>query len=252
MTLPTVVFLHAFPLNSKMWHAQMEAVGQSGFPVLALDFPGFGAAPSSGQRTVQEFSQFITDSLERERVQDVVLVGLSMGGYVAFRALERHPELVRGLVLADTKASPDAPDARTKRLKMAARVESEGTGFLQTELIPNLLAKTVSPEVLLEVQQLADEAAQHAIYNALAALASRPDSRGMLEDVDIPTLILVGEDDAVTPISDAEVMASTIPNARLEVIRGAGHLSNLEQPQSFNAALLEFLEQFREEATKLK
>lgn len=252
MTLPTVVFLHAFPLNSKMWHVQMAAVGGAGFPVLALDFPGFGAAPSSGQRTVQEFAQFISDALERERVTDAVLVGLSMGGYVAFRILERHPALVRGLVLADTKASPDAPDARTKRLKMAARVESEGTGFLQTELIPNLLSKTVSPEVLEQAQQLAGQAAQSAVYNALAALASRPDSRLMLEDIVIPTLILVGEEDLLTPIGDAEVMANAMPNARLEVIRGAGHLSNLEQPQAFNAALLEFLESFRGEATKLK
>lgn len=252
MTLPTVVFLHAFPLNAQMWQVQMEAVGGAGFPVLAIDLPGFGSAPSTGQRTVQEFAQWVMDALERERVTSAVLVGLSMGGYVAFRILERHPGLVRGLVLADTKASPDAPDARTKRLKMAARVESEGTGFLQTELIPNLLAKTVSGQVLLEVQQLAGEAAQGAVYNALAALASRPDSRGMLEDVLIPTLVLVGEEDLLTPIGDAQIMASAIPNARLEVIRGAGHLSNLEQPQSFNAALLEFLASFRDEATKLK
>ena len=246
MTLPTVVFLHAFPLNAQMWDAQMKAVGEAGFPLLALDFPGFGAAPSNGQRTVQEFAQFISDALERERVTSAVLVGLSMGGYVALRILERHAALVRGLVLADTKASPDAPDARTKRLKMAARVESEGTGFLQAELIPNLLSKTVSPEVLERTQQFAGDAAQHAVYNALAALASRPDSRLMLEDIVIPTLVLVGEDDSVTPISDAEAMAGAIPNARLEVIRGAGHLSNLEQPEAFNAALLEFLEQFRD------
>lgn len=252
MTPPTVVFLHAFPLNAQMWQAQMEAVGKAGFPVLALDFPGFGAAPSSGQRTVQEFAQWIIDALERERVTDAVLVGLSMGGYVAFRILERHPALVRGLVLADTKASPDAPDARTKRLKMAARVESEGTGFLQTELIPNLLSKTVSPDVLERTQRMAGNAAQSAVYNALAALASRPDSRLMLEDIVIPTLVLVGEDDGVTPIGDAEIMASAIPNARLEVIRGAGHLSNLEQPQAFNAALLEFLRTFRDTPTELK
>ena len=252
MTLPTVVFLHAFPLNAQMWHAQMEAVGADGFPVLALDFPGFGTAPSSGQRTVQEFAQYITDALERERVTDAVLVGLSMGGYVAFRILERHPALVRGAVLADTKASADAPDARTKRLKMAARVESEGTGFLQTELIPNLLSKTVTPEVLLEVQTLAGDAPQHAVYNALAALASRPDSRVMLSEITVPTLILVGEDDSVTPIGDSEMMLGGIRTARLEVIRGAGHLSNLEQPQAFNAALLEFLQGFRGEATKLK
>lgn len=252
MTPPTVVFLHAFPLNAQMWQAQMEAVGKAGFPVLALDFPGFGAAPSSGQRTVQEFAQWIIDALEHERVTDAVLVGLSMGGYVAFRILERHPALVRGLVLADTKASPDAPDARTKRLKMAARVESEGTGFLQTELIPNLLSKTVSPDVLERTQRMAGNAAQSAVYNALAALASRPDSRLMLEDIVIPTLVLVGEDDGVTPIGDAEIMASAIPNARLEVIRGAGHLSNLEQPQAFNAALLEFLRTFRDTPTELK
>jgi 3-oxoadipate enol-lactonase len=252
MGLPTVVFLHAFPLNASMWHAQMAAVGKAGFPVLALDFPGFGAAISSGQRTVQEFAQYITDALERERVKDAVLVGLSMGGYVAFRLMERHPTLVRGLVLADTKASPDGSDARTKRLKMAARVESEGTGFLQTELIPNLLAKTVSAELLLRVQTLAGDAPQSAVYNALAALASRPDSRVMLSEITVPTLILVGEEDAVTPIGDSEMMLGGIRTARLEVIRGAGHLSNLEQPQSFNAALLEFLEQFRDEATKLK
>lgn len=252
MTLPTVVFLHAFPLNAQMWHAQMEAVGAAGFSVLALDFPGFGAALSSGQRTVQEFAQWVTDALERERISSAVLVGLSMGGYVAFRILERHPELTCGLVLADTKASPDAPDARTKRLKMAARVESEGTGFLQSELIPNLLSSSVSPAVLERVQQIAGDAAQHAVYNALAALASRPDSRLILEDIDVPTLILVGEEDLLTPIGDAEIMANAIPNARVEVIRGAGHLSNLEQPQAFNAALLEFLESFRGEATKLK
>ncbi len=251
MTLPTVVFLHAFPLRALMWHAQMKAVGEAGFAVLALDFPGFGAAKSSGQRTVQEFAQYIVDTLERERVTSAVLVGLSMGGYVAFRILERHAELVCGLVLADTKASPDAPDARTKRLKMAARVESEGTGFLQAELIPSLFSSSVSQDVLERAQRLASEAAQSAVYNALAALASRPDSCGMLEDINVPTLVLVGEEDSLTPISDAEIIANAIPNARLEVIRGAGHLSNLEQPQAFNAALLEFLEGFRDAPIKL-
>ena len=106
--------------------------------------------------------------------------------------------------------------------------------------------------MLERAQRIAGDAAQSAVYNALAALASRPDSRLMLEDIVIPTLVLVGEDDGVTPIGDAEIMASAIPNARLEVIRGAGHLSNLEQPQAFNAALLEFLRTFRDTPTKLK
>lgn len=247
MTLPTVVFLHAFPLSSDMWEPQLQAVGGAGFPVLALNVPGFGRAPSHGERTMQEFAHCIIEALGAARVADAVLVGLSMGGYVSFRILERQPRdlHVRGVVLADTKAAPDAPDARTRRLQMAARVESEGTAFLLTELVPKLLAPDVNAETLELVRKIVRRAAPSAVYNALAALASRPDSRMMLEDIDVPTLVLVGEHDAVTPLGDAQEMASTISGARLEVIPGAGHLSNLERPETFNAHLLEFLAQFK-------
>ncbi len=245
MTLPTVVFLHAFPLNNAMWEPQLHAVGGTGFPVLALDFPGFGRAQSRGERTVQEYAQSILDQLEAARVKEAVLVGLSLGGYVAFRLLERRAELFKGLVLADTKATPDAPDARTKRLQMAARVEREGTAFLLTELVPKLLAPHAAPATVEHVQTIVRKAAPSAVYNALAALASRPDSRPGLEDIAIPTLVLVGDQDAVTPLSDAKDLAHGTPGARLEIIPEAGHLSNLERPEAFNAVLLRFLEQFR-------
>jgi 3-oxoadipate enol-lactonase len=244
MTLPTVVFLHAFPLHAQMWDAQLEAVRGAGFPALAPDFPGFGNAASNGQRTMQEFAQSIVDGLDRKGISEIVLVGLSMGGYAAFRILERHRDTVRGLVLADSKASPDDSSARTKRLKMAARVESEGTGFLLEELIPNLLAPNVSHAVKDAAKDLAAAAPPQAVYNALAALASRPDSRPSLEDIEIPTLVIVGEHDTVTPKGDAEVIVEAVHGAQLIVIPDAGHLSNLEQPAAFNTALLEFLMQF--------
>ena len=244
MSLPTVVFLHAFPLHGQMWDAQLEAVGAAGFPTLAPDFPGFRNAPSNGQRTMQEFAQSIVDGLDRRGISEIVLVGLSMGGYAAFRILERHRPMVRGLVLADTKASPDDSSARTKRLRMAARVEDEGTGFLLEELIPNLLSPQVSNIVRDEAKDLAAAVSQQAVYNALAALASRPDSRMTLEDISVPTLVIVGEHDTVTPPGDAEILVESIEGAKLTVIPGAGHLSNLEQPEAFNAALLEFLAQF--------
>jgi 3-oxoadipate enol-lactonase len=245
MTQPHVVFLHAFPLHAAMWDAQLEAVRAAGFEAVALDFPGFGTTHSSGQRTMQEFAQFIVDRLERRDIRDFVLVGLSMGGYAAFRLLEKLPGAVHALVLADTKASPDAPEARTNRLKMAARVEAEGTGFMLDEVIPNLLAPSTSQAASARARELASHATGSAVYNALAALASRPDSRMQLEDIGIPTLVIVGSEDTVTPLEDAQIMASTIPNAKLEIIPGAGHLSNLEQPELFNRVLLEFLEPFR-------
>jgi 3-oxoadipate enol-lactonase len=245
MPRPTIVFLHAFPLHAAMWDAQIQVVQNAGFDTLALDFPGFGNTSSGGQRTMQEFAQFIADRLERRGVTSLVLVGLSMGGYAAFRLLEKlPPDALRGLVLADTKASPDAPEARTKRLRTAARVEAEGTAFLVSELVPGLLGANASPAARDRAADLASSASQTAVYNALAALASRPDSRDQLEDINVPTLVIVGQDDSVTTLEDARLMADTIPDARLEIISGAGHLSNLEQPETFNHVLLEFLKRF--------
>jgi non-heme chloroperoxidase len=245
MKPPTIVFLHAFPLHAAMWDAQLEAVRVAGFDAIAVDFPGFGKTHSSGQRTMQEFAQFIAERLERRDIRDFVLVGLSMGGYAAFRLLERLPGAARALVLADTKASPDAPEARTKRLKMAARVETEGTEFLLSEVVPNLLAPNASDAAKNRARELAAHATGSAVYNALAALASRPDSRAQLEDIGVPTLVIVGSEDKVTTLEDAQEMTNAIQGARLEVIQDAGHLSNLEQPEAFNRVLLGFLEPFR-------
>ncbi len=245
MTQPTVVFLHAFPLHAAMWDSQIAAVKADGWAALALDFPGFGRAHSSGQRTMQEFAQSIVDRLERKEIEEIILVGLSLGGYAAFRIMERDAGLVKGLVLADTRAAPDDSSARTKRLQMAARVESEGPGFLMTDFVPNLLSLNASPAAKERAAELAQHASGQAIYNALAALASRPDSRLLLEDIGVPTLVVVGAEDTVTPPSEAQVLVDAIPNARLSLIQNAGHLSNLEQPEAFNTVLLEFLQSFK-------
>jgi len=236
---PTLVLLHAFPLDREMWRPQLAGlVGAAN--IVALDLPGFGAAAVDEHFNVDSAA----DRVAAATTGPIVLGGLSMGGYVALAFARRHPDRLAGLVLADTRADPDDVASRTNRDRMIDLVREFGPAKVYEAMIPKLVAAETldgRPEVIAELKRIARRQSAAGMIGGLKALRDRPDATPGLAKIAVPTLILVGEHDSLTPPSVAEGMARMIPNSRLVVILGAGHLSNLENPAAFNAAIAEFL-----------
>lgn len=236
-----VVFLHAFPLNADMWARQAEAVG--GRTTLAPHFPGFGGRPP-GAADLDAFARAVLEELELAGIPRAVFIGLSMGGYVAFRLHALAPQRVAGLVLADTRAGADDEAGRAKRTAQAERVRQEGVGWLGDALVPALLGETTRrerPEVVRGVEELITRADAEGVARALEAMRARPDSTPHLAEIRVPVLVLVGQEDTLTPVEESRKIAEGVPEGSLTILPGAGHLSNLEAPAAFNEALGSFL-----------
>lgn len=239
-----LLLIHGFPLGSAMWRPQVESP-PPGWRVIAPDLRGFGNSPApAGPVTMDSMADDLAALLAGLGVSSAVVCGLSMGGYVAFALLRRHPSLVRGLVLCDTKADADTEEVRRGRLQSAARVEAEGTGSVVEAMLPKLLSPaTARRQAALkeEVRGILESASRAGVAAALKAMAARPDSTPMLRSINVPTQIIVGVDDQITPAGGAQLMARGIPGARIEVIPEAGHLPNLENTAAFDRALAGFL-----------
>lgn len=239
------MLLHAFPLSSAMWLAQRESLGDV-CHVLTPDLRGFGGSPHGGDEpNLDHMADDVAAMLDSRGLDAVVLGGLSLGGYVAMAFCRRYLDRVAGLVLADTKAAADAPEARQNRERVARTVLEEGsTRVLLDELLPNLLGETTwqrRPMVHGRVKGLVQSAPPAAAAWALRAMACRPDSTDTLRKVPAPTLVIVGEEDVLTPPPEAEAMVETLPDARFVRLPGAGHLSAVEAPEQFDAAVGEFV-----------
>jgi len=240
-----VLLLHAFPLNSAMWEQQTESLSDR-FRFIAPDLTGFGGSDAPEGRdaySMERWAAEIEALLTELGLDRIVLVGLSMGGYLSFELLRRMPERFSALVLADTKAEADPPEGVEKRTKQQEMVEGGGRDDLIEALTGALLGEATrskKPDVVDKVRSLMDNPAA-GFVGALEAMKKRPDSTGELSAIRIPTLIVVGENDGVTPPDAARAMHEHIGGSRLVVIPEAGHLSNLEAPEAFNGALAEFL-----------
>ena len=240
-----LVLLHAFPLDGRMWAPQVEALAGT-YQVIVPDLRGFGAARD--QAVEEAGMDLLADDLLRlmdDRGLDrVVLGGLSLGGYVALAFMRRHADRVSGLVLLDTKATADGDQARDDRLKMAERVLEEGTDFVPVVMLPKLLGETSRehrPEVVEKVATLIREQSPQAIAGAQRGMAARGATTDVLATIAVPTLVITGEEDAVTGPEVGRELAAGIPGARFLLVEEAGHLANLEQPEIVNEALLDFL-----------
>lgn len=234
-----VLLIHAFPMDASMWAAQQRL----DVDVVAPNLPGFGGSPSAG--AVMTMEAAAERCLEALGDTPAVVCGLSMGGYVAFELLRQRPDLVAGLVLANTRAEADDAQGREKRLALADRLDAEGSGFLVAEPPPLLGAG--APGWLRE--QVANTiAAQPASAIAAAArgMAERPDSTALLADIAVPTLVVTSSDDTLIPPEITAKIADGVPGARWATIEGAGHLSNLEAPEAFDELLLAHLERCRQ------
>jgi pimeloyl-ACP methyl ester carboxylesterase len=242
---PAVLLLHAFPLGLSMWDPQVEALAAT-HRVVRLDARGFGASPAD-EVTPLAMERIADDAaglLDQLWIEEATVHGCSMGGYAAFAFARRHPRLVAGLVLQDTRAGADTPEARLNRATLAAKVLAEGSQAAVEAFLPKLLGETSHrerPALVARLKERILAASPRAIANALHGLAARADSRTMLPKIAVPTLVFVGEEDVLTPPDEAKAMAAAIPGARLEVIPRAGHLANLENPDAVNAVLRAFL-----------
>jgi pimeloyl-ACP methyl ester carboxylesterase len=244
-----LVLLHAFPLSAEMWAAQRGGLSREA-DVITVDQRGFGdsATPDALTGTSPDLNVVagdLAELLDRLELRDVVLGGLSMGGYVAMTFLRHHAERVRGLILANTKASADTPEAAANRLRIAAEVEqARHTELLVAELGPKLLAEASrrrDPDLARRVESMLRAAPPEAVAWAQRAMASRPDSFDVLRALDVPVLVVAGEDDALMAQAEAEAMVSAVRDPELAVVPGAGHLTALETPREFNAAVSGFL-----------
>ena len=241
-----VLFAHAFPLNRTMWAPQLSALVER-CRCVAADFRGFGETTAQGPHTMAQYADDLAGLLDQLRIDQVVLVGCSMGGYAAFAFWSRHPKRVRALVLADTRPGADTDEGRARRRKLIDVARAEGATAVANLQIAGLVGHTTrdkQPDTYDAVHRLIAQAKADAIVGALEAMMSRPDSTPLLATITVPTLIVVGEEDALTPVAESRAMHAHIPGSRLEIIAHAGHLANLERPAAFNHLLTEFLGAF--------
>jgi pimeloyl-ACP methyl ester carboxylesterase len=248
---PAVVLLHGFPLGRAMWKEQVAAIG-SMYRVIAPDLRGHGESPApDGDYTIDEMADDVIELLDTLGLDvPVVAGGLSMGGYVALSLAERYPDRLRALLLMDTRAAADSPEALANREELAQAVLKAGNPSPAIEaMIPRLFSPWFvenRPELVAPLRRVMERNSARGVVGALRAMAARPDRTHVLAGIRVPTLVLVGEEDAITPPVELQAMADAIPGARLEVVPRAGHLAPYENPPVANGVILRFLDEHTE------
>ncbi|CAN5577400.1 alpha/beta fold hydrolase [soil metagenome] len=241
---PPILFIHAFPLDSGMWKEQMDGLAAK-HRVIAPDLPGFGGSSVIANWTVDSAADLLTEFLDTLGVtEQVTVAGLSMGGYIAMALARRHAARLGKLILADTKAEPDDDTAKTGRATMIQLAGEKGSEAVIRAMLPKMLSANTAamqPRICEAVRAMAERQRVAGVVAALQALRDRPDARPGLKAIAMPTLVIVGEHDAITPLANAKTTADAAPGATLAVLPGAGHLSNLESPKAFGQAVMTFL-----------
>ncbi len=233
--MATIVLLHPFPVDHRFWGDVRTPLRAAGHEVLAPDLPGFGDRAREPGWTMDGEADRLSSAIP----PGSVLVGLSMGGYVALAIVARHPDRVGGLVLADTRAERETPEGLDARRAAAEGLRANGTADFLTAFVPRAMWPGAAPAAVERLTELATAQSADALADATMAIAGRDDSTGLLPRIAVPTLVVVGEHDAITPPPLSTAMATAIPGARLAVIGGAGHMTALEHPVEFAALLAE-------------
>ncbi len=245
-TLRTYVLLHAFPIGANLWEPQIRGIPQ-GWRLITPDLRGFGGSTeldSIGALSMSDYAEDVVDLLDELGIARVVVGGSSMGGYATLAFFQAAADRVAGLVLANTRAGADSPEARANRRNMLALLDREGPSGVARDMMPKLLGRTTretNPEAEATVRRLIKQQSPVAIRAAIHRMMHRPDSTPLLASVAVPTLVITGDEDELIPIDESRAIAAAVRGATLVVIPHAGHLSNLEQPEAFNNALTAFL-----------
>jgi pimeloyl-ACP methyl ester carboxylesterase len=246
---PAVLLVHGFPHDHALWSAQLDALGGAA-RLLAPDLRGLGRSGAGLPYTMDRYADDLACVLDAAGERRAVVCGLSMGGYVALAFWRRHRARVRALVLADTRPGPDDDAARGKRRDLIALARSDGAAAVAARMLDGMVGKSTrarAPEVVAEVRAMLERQPVPGIVGALEAMMARPDSTPDLATIVVPTLVVVGDEDALTPPAEARAMHAAIAGSYLEVVAGAGHVSPRERPAAFNHVLAEFLRRLPED-----
>ena len=240
-----ILFVHAFPLDHTIWQPQLEAFSDS-HRVIAPDLRGFGLSEAtSGTVGMDRFADDLAALLDALwATERVTLCGLSMGGYIAWQFWKLHPHRLRRLILCDTKALPDNEETKKTRADVADRILKEGPGFLATDVTPRLVSKETQqnrPEVVASLQDVIQRSQPEGVAAALRGMAARPDATDWLPMIEVPTLLISGTDDLISPPREMNAIAEKMPNAKFVEIPNAGHMTTVENPEAVNAAIRQFL-----------
>ncbi len=237
---PWVVLVHGFPFNRATWKGQVEALAKE-FRILTYDLRGLGASQlGPAPQPLEAYVDDLLALMDALGIARAALGGLSMGGYIALRAAQRAPERFWALLLCDTKSEPDSDEGKLGRAAGIKALHGNGVEAFAQGMLPKLLLRPGAPEAQALLALMLKNSVE-GTANALAAMQGRTDTTPGLKALKLPVLVLVGSGDAITPSKGAEHMAALIPGAKLKILENAGHVSNLEAPEAFNAEVLTFL-----------
>lgn len=239
-----IVFIHGFPFNHSTWEPQMKALPNH-FRAITYDVRGHGESDvGDGQYSIEFFVDDLIALMDHLVIDRAILCGLSMGGYIALRAIERNPERVSGLILCDTRSEADSDEGKVKRSATVRSVKTKGAAFFAEEFVRLVFAPETfetNPLLIASIKEMIEATSPLGICGTALALGGRTDTTKALASIKVPTLVIVGEQDQLTPPDAARAMQSKIAGSELRIIPHAAHLSNLENPVEFNKHLLGFL-----------
>ncbi|MGE3824980.1 MAG: alpha/beta fold hydrolase, partial [Bacteroidia bacterium] len=239
-----VIFIHGFPFNKSSWEPQLDFLSRTQ-RVIAYDIRGFGKSSAGDEeQTISLFAGDLIRLMDALQIPQAIVCGLSMGGYIVLNALTRHPERFKAVILCDTQCIADTPDVKAKRYKTADEINEQGSKGFSEAFIKNLFAeKTYSTKANLveKIRTVILSNSAKSLTATLAAIAEREESCSLLINNSMPTLILCGTEDKLTPLVQSEFLSVTLKNSTLHSIENAGHLSNLEQPDEFNQRISDFI-----------
>ena len=242
-----IVFLHGFPFDKTMWNEQLESL-RTKHRVIACDIRGFGKSKDeSSPLSIDLFTNDLILFIDKLDLEKVIICGLSMGGFIALNTMKRFPSRVEALILCDTQCIADSYEVKVKRYKAINEINEYGVTNFNEGFIKNVFHKdsiTTKPELVEQLRRVVFSNSQHIITQGLVALAGRSETCSILNTIHIPTLIICGKEDIVTPLDESKFMNKHIKDSIIHVINNAGHVSNLEEPIIFNKLLRDFLTDF--------
>ncbi|MBK7684251.1 MAG: alpha/beta fold hydrolase [Bacteroidetes bacterium] len=239
-----IIFIHGFPFDKLMWQPQLDLFGKN-YRVIAYDIRGFGKSTiGSAQGSINLFADDLVKFMDGLEIKKAIVCGLSMGGYILLNAIIRYPQRFDAIILSDTQCIADSFGAKEKRKKAISQIVAGKINDFALGFIANIFSdetKKTKGDVVEKIKRTILSTRAEAVTATLSVLAERQDLCSSISQIEVPTLIICGEQDIVTPVEQAEFLHDTIPNSQLKIIENAGHMSNLEKPDEFNMHIVEFL-----------
>lgn len=243
--VPVIIFIHGFPFNKEMWNSQMDALSEN-FRVIAVDVRGHGSSYSGvDEFSIELFVKDLLSLMDTLEIEKTTLCGLSMGGYIALKAIEINPGRFEALILCDTGCTTDSSEAKEKRMKAIEIILENGVEKFADDSLKNFFAPvtfTAKKELVAEIKEIMVNTTEKSVIKTLLALSKRKETCSQLWKINVPVLIMVGKEDKITPPEAAQFMHEKIEGSELYIIENAGHLSNMENPEKFNEQLKRFLD----------